>query len=281
MPIAEPVDSPLWAAVQGRVRWPTADEDVTAQLGRGWEDAVATFRYAASSTKELPDTAWPDGAGAAFDRRVGSLRDRVYADADAMARLGRLSAAYGADVAYAKSEIVRVLGSWDAVYRQNPEVAEGFAGTINVFLEAMADRIRARGDAGPEDADLARPVLRTPDDVLAEGAAPPPGPDPPPRPIERISQQQQGHIRGTPQYELRIKQGNRTSYFFTEREANMYTFEAWYKGTPVRGDPYIREFDFGRPVGVGGYGGAQTRVTVVMDETGHVHGYPSGPEITR
>ncbi|MFG1603855.1 hypothetical protein [Actinoplanes sp. NPDC049265] len=281
MAIAEPVDSRLWQAVQGRVRWPTANEDVTAVLAHDWADAVASFRYAASSTKDLPDTAWPDSVGRVFDAKIGELRQRVEQDSDGMARLARITRAYGEDVGYAKGEIVRVLPSWDAVFRSEPEVADGFATLINDFLQAMATRIKARGDAGPEATDLARTGLPTPDDVLAQAAAAPPpgGFNPPPQPIERISQQQQGHIRGTPQYELRIQQGKPTSYFETEREANLYTYEAWYKGTPVNGNPNIRELDFGHKVGSGYYGGYQTRVTAVMDSQGHVHGYPSGPEL--
>lgn len=173
MPIAEPVSSPLWTAVQGRVRWPTADEDATARLGRDWDDGVATFRYAASSTKELPDTAWPDEVGAVFDQRIRVLRDRAYEDADAMARLARITHAYGEDVGHAKAEIVRVLGPWDAAYRQNPEVAEGFAGLVNAFLQQMADRILDRGGEGPAFTDPPPPGLLTPDDVIELAALPP------------------------------------------------------------------------------------------------------------
>jgi hypothetical protein len=284
MPIAEPTDSPLWAAVQGRVRWPTADEDVTALLGRDWDDAVAAFQFAATSTKELPETAWPDEVGAVFDERIASLRDRVSKDAERMGRLARITSAYSDDVRYTKGEIIRILGPWDEAYRTTPEVAEGFAGLINTFLQAMANRILARGEAGPDDTDSARPSIPTPRDVVAEPAAPPPPPrppgtPPPPRDIERFSQQQQGHVRGTPQYELRIKQGKPTSYFLSQNDANRYTYDAWYKGRPVGGDPYVRELDFGRPIGIGGFGGRQTRVTARMDANGHVHGHPSGPEI--
>ena len=101
---------------------------------------------------------------------------------------------------------------------------------------------------------------------------------PRPDPIRRISQQQQGHIRGTPQYRRRLADGKPTSYFHDERSANRYTYDAWYRGTPVRGNPRVREYDFGHPVGVGPRGGHQTRVRVHMDNDGHVHGHPSGPE---
>jgi hypothetical protein len=98
-------------------------------------------------------------------------------------------------------------------------------------------------------------------------------------PIRRVSQQQQGHIYGTPQYKLRTSHKKPTSYFPDEHTANRLTYDAWHRGTPVNGNPKIREYDYGHPVGTGGYGGKQTRVTVVMDQNGDVHGYPSGPEI--
>jgi len=124
MPIAEPLSSPLWTAVQGRVRWPTADEDVTAALGRDWEDGVLSFRYASSFTRELPDTAWPDEVGAVFDQRIRALRQRVDEDSDDMARLARITYAYGEDVGYAKGEIVRILPSWETGVVSGPTSAE-------------------------------------------------------------------------------------------------------------------------------------------------------------
>jgi hypothetical protein len=112
--------------------------------------------------------------------------------------------------------------------------------------------------------------------------APPPAPKVPgPDPIKRVSQQQQGHIFGTPQYRRRLADRKPTSYFHDERSANRYTYDAWYKGTPVRGDPRLREHDFGHPVGVGPRGGSQSRVRVHMDNNGDVHGHPSGPETPR
>jgi len=286
MPIPEPLDSPLWKAVQGRVRWPSADEDVTAQLGRDWDDAVATFRYAASSTRELPDNAWPDEVGAVFDDRIAKLRDRVYRDADGMARLARITTAYGEDVGHVKSEINRVLPSWEPQYSAHPaEAANAFGTLVNGFLQQMAQRIRDRKFAGPETAEPNRPALLTPRDALALAAALPPGGQVPlpPDPILRVNRNKQaGHIFGTPEYKNRLKiQDKDTSYFANEREANTYTYEAWYRGTPVHGSSTVRELDFGRPIGIGPKGGYQTRVRVTMDADGQVHGSPIGPEIPR
>ena len=39
------------------------------------------------------------------------------------------------------------------------------------------------------------------------------------------------------------------------------------------------EMDFGKPVGIGHYGGQQYRVTVIMNDKNQVHGYLSGPEV--
>lgn len=104
-------------------------------------------------------------------------------------------------------------------------------------------------------------------------------PQPPkPDPIRRVSQQQQGHIFGTPQYKRRLADKKATSYFHDKRSANRYTYNAWYKGKPVRNNPRTREYDFGHPVGVGPRGGTQSRVRVHMDRKGEVHGHPTGPE---
>jgi hypothetical protein len=292
MPIAEPVGSPLWNAVQGLVRWPTANEDVTAQLGRDWDDAVAAFRYAASNTKDLPHTAWPDEVGAVFDQKIAELRDRVHRDADGMARLARITTAYGEDVGYAKGEIVRVLPSWEAKYQGRPEVAEGFASLINAFLTEMADRIRSRGAQGPEAPNPERPTLYTAEDVIALAAAPPPN-QPPlalgPDDISRINRQKQdGHIFGTPQYKNRLNAPTPpgqppkvTSYFWNARDAYRYVYEAWHKGTPVPNRPGYRELTYSHPVGIGPNGGYQYTVRVVRDANGEAHGYPSGPETPR
>jgi hypothetical protein len=89
-----------------------------------------------------------------------------------MARLARLTHAYGEEVAYTKGEIVRVLPSWEDAFLQQPEVAEGFAGLINAFLQAVAERIEARGAAGPDAEDPPRQGLPTPQDVIAHSEAP-------------------------------------------------------------------------------------------------------------
>ncbi len=99
-------------------------------------------------------------------------------------------------------------------------------------------------------------------------------------PISSIARQKQdGHIAGTPQYKNRIKQGKPTSVFSGSREeADKLVEEAWTKGSSVKGDPNVRDFDFGRPVGTGPNGGLQSKVRVHMDSGGLKHGHPAGPE---
>ncbi len=91
-------------------------------------------------------------------------------------------------------------------------------------------------------------------------------------------QKQAGHVKGTPQYNNRIKQGTSTSYFDNWQDAERYTQEAWEKGTAVPGREGVRDYDFGRPVGTGSKGGSQGRVRVHMDSRGGIHGHPVGPE---
>ncbi|MDQ4032634.1 MAG: hypothetical protein M3332_10355 [Actinomycetota bacterium] len=109
---------------------------------------------------------------------------------------------------------------------------------------------------------------------LAKGTRSPPFPHP-----KGISKQKQaGHVKGTPQYNNRVKQGKKTSHFDDAEQADRLTREAWEKGTPTRPDGKVREFDFGRRVGTGPNGGEQTKVKTHMDDNGMIHGHPTGPE---
>jgi hypothetical protein len=93
------------------------------------------------------------------------------------------------------------------------------------------------------------------------------------------SQKQAGHVKGTPQYKNRVKQGKPTSYFHDIKSAELLTREAWQKGTSLPGRPNVREYDFGHPIGIGPKGGMQTKVRVHQDAKGRIHGHPSGPEL--
>lgn len=98
--------------------------------------------------------------------------------------------------------------------------------------------------------------------------------------IPKISPQKQaGHIKGTPQYNNRIKQGKATSAFDDAESAEKLVQEAWDKGQPVAGKPNVRDYDFGIPIGTGPRGGKQQKVRVHLDQKGEIHGHPSGPEI--
>jgi len=93
------------------------------------------------------------------------------------------------------------------------------------------------------------------------------------------SQKQAGHIPGTPQNILRIKQGKPTSTFYGPQSAEIATNIAIQRGTPLPNRPNVKEYDFGVGVGVGPNGGTQTRVRVhTSPKTGQSHGHPSGPE---
>jgi WXG100 family type VII secretion target len=91
-------------------------------------------------------------------------------------------------------------------------------------------------------------------------------------------QKQAGHVKGTPQYTNRVKQGKPTSAFEDAQSATQLTQEAWQKGSPVAGRPNVRDHDFGRPIGSGPRGGSQSRVRVHQDAKGQIHGHPVGPE---
>ncbi|HUT57768.1 MAG TPA: RHS repeat-associated core domain-containing protein, partial [Phycisphaerae bacterium] len=97
------------------------------------------------------------------------------------------------------------------------------------------------------------------------------------RAVPIATQKQAGHVPGTPQYANRLKQGKTTSTFFGEKSGNAWTQKGWREGTPT-GDPNIKIYDAGVSVGTGPNGGMQTRVRVVRDSKGRIHGTPWGPE---
>lgn len=90
---------------------------------------------------------------------------------------------------------------------------------------------------------------------------------------------QRDHVYGEGAYNNRVKQGTPTSYFPDKTTAEALVQEAWAKGTPTtfRGTA-AKVYDFGRPVGVGGFGGTQSQVTVIINSKGEIHGFPSGKE---
>jgi hypothetical protein len=101
------------------------------------------------------------------------------------------------------------------------------------------------------------------------------GPAPVDPPISR--QKQDAHIKGTREYNRRIANGRPTSTWDDPTQADDLTREAWRRGTEVKGNPRMRELDFGRRVGTSPTGRAQTRVRV-HEGKGRIHGHPSGPE---
>jgi hypothetical protein len=107
----------------------------------------------------------------------------------------------------------------------------------------------------------------------------PDGPDNPKKKPEISRQKQDGHIKGTPQNENRIRQGKPTSTFDASKdEADQLTQEAAEKGKPVPGRPGVKDWNAGRRIGTGPNGGGQDVVRVHEDSQGRIHGHPAGPE---
>jgi hypothetical protein len=92
-------------------------------------------------------------------------------------------------------------------------------------------------------------------------------------PIAR--QQQDRHIKGTPQYRLRLQLGKPTSRWDDPTEADPLTREAWQKGAAVWGTPRLRDWDAGRRIGADPDGGSLTHIRVSQDKQGRIHGWPA------
>ncbi len=93
-------------------------------------------------------------------------------------------------------------------------------------------------------------------------------------------QKQNSHIKGTKDYENRIKQGKNTSTWDVPREeADRLTREAWRNGTQTSPkNPNIRDYEMNKRIGTGQFGGGQTKVRVSIDGKGRIHGHPNGSE---
>jgi hypothetical protein len=101
-------------------------------------------------------------------------------------------------------------------------------------------------------------------------------PDGSPQDLPIARKQQDGHIKGTPQYRERLKQGKPTSRWDDPAEADPLTREAWRNGTAVRGRPRVREWDAGRRIGADPDGGSLTHIRVSRDKQGRIYGWPAG-----
>jgi hypothetical protein len=93
-------------------------------------------------------------------------------------------------------------------------------------------------------------------------------------------QKQNEHVFGTPEYNNRLKNppANRTkltSVFLDAAAAEHYVTETMRLGTKtVRDGQTIYEYDFKIEVGADGNGSPATRVKVIEDMSGQIHGFP-------
>lgn len=138
-------------------------------------------------------------------------------------------------------------------------------------------------DIKPMDPGMQGPGLITPDGEIMPGGGRVAKPKPKQskkcrgKCEENIARQKQDrHVDGTKENAREVENGKPRSTFADRETADRLTREAWDKGSPVRGDPNRREFDFGRPIGKHAKGGTQSRVRVHKGGTG-IHGTPVGP----
>ncbi|MGC9269884.1 hypothetical protein [Acidiphilium sp.] len=154
-----------------------------------------------------------------------------------------------------------------------------FAIPLEPFLAALATYILAEVGI-----DTTKKILKHASNADDEGNAKPASPtqscpDATQKEPEISRQKQDGHIKGTPQNENRLKQGKPTSTFDGSKEdADQLTQEAAKKGQPVPGRPGVKDWNAGRRIGTGPNGGGQDVVRVHEDSQGRIHGHPSGPE---
>jgi len=73
-------------------------------------------------------------------------------------------------------------------------------------------------------------------------------------------QKQDGHVKDTPQFKNRVKQGKPTSSFDSREQADHLTKDTYKTGKPVPGRPNQVVKDYGTPVGTGPNGGTQSQI---------------------
>ncbi|ASO19502.1 hypothetical protein AHOG_09290 [Actinoalloteichus hoggarensis] len=160
---------------------------------------------------------------------------------------------------HARDTLRRTAGHWGAAGSHLDEYVIGVLGLVPLGSAAPA---------GP-------PV----DPTTVDRATPPDWPDEP----TRISTQKQArHVLGTREYASRKNGPKGESAFFDVESAHRLSREAWDRGQPIDKDrTYVREHDFGYPVGVDGCGRYQNRVRSHLDHKGRLHGHPCGPGTSR
>lgn len=164
-------------------------------------------------------------------------------------------------------ETQQVLGSANAA--QGSEIAAALLGGRSGMRRTLG-AVQRRPGTGQKDAEAQKVEPQKQQAVTSNNVQ---------VQIPKISRQKQNqHIKGTKEYQRRIDNGQPTSAFNNQAEADRYTQEAWQKGTPVPGDTARRDYDFGHAVGTGPNGGNQSIVRVHMDSKGNIHGHPKGPE---
>jgi hypothetical protein len=177
-----------------------------------------------------------------------------------------------------------VSGTWEEVAG-----AGGFAAAQLVpGVDVIVDVIVLAAVAGSLSGDSVRGAHAKSEEKTDADAAPcsdcqPPDSKPTQNEIKKkreiVRQKQDGHVKGTPQNDNRIKQGKPTSTFDGSKDdADQLTQEAAEKGKPVSGRPGVKDWNAGRRIGTGPNGGGQDVVRVHEDSQGRIHAHPSGPE---
>ncbi|ASO21579.1 hypothetical protein FHR81_003223 [Actinoalloteichus hoggarensis] len=121
-----------------------------------------------------------------------------------------------------------------------------------------------------------------PQQALPATSPTPPTGGRPTTPTGISDQKQNRHVLGTHEHAQRRRTTSGSSCFFDREEADRLCYAAWHRGTALDiARSHIREYDFGRPVGVDHTGRYQSRVRAHLDHRGRLHGHPCGPPFTR
>jgi hypothetical protein len=151
MSMPPPVWSELWrdiVAYHPHIQWPVTDEVKTELVGKDWNEAGAAYLTAGEPQavdQELA-TAWPDGAGEEYRKRVDAARGTARATGEEMRSLGHLATVFAKRVLMAKEQITDMIEYHEEFYLELTQSLWAWFNKEQALKEAEGYRMEVAGE---------------------------------------------------------------------------------------------------------------------------------------
>lgn len=156
MPIEVPSGYAVWdEQLSNRVRWPAADEEAVAELGRLWQSGSELVRQAGTGAPTQLDS-WQDPAGDDARKRIDETRTAATTSADQLAAVGAHVTALSQDITVAKATIRNAVVENEPIYQSmrtmlfwpdnsaRDEFGRQLGVQVNNFLDELARKVASR-----------------------------------------------------------------------------------------------------------------------------------------